>query len=76
VKHLARIQAAVSIHHGALDGTVPPEWSSDLFGWLQGLGKPAEYFDYPDQPHTFKGAGTSSSSSGARVFRSGAEGKR
>ncbi|NLX08113.1 MAG: alpha/beta fold hydrolase [Chloroflexi bacterium] len=54
---LDRVQAAVSIHHGALDATVPPAWSQDLCERLSALGKPVECFSYSDQPHTFYGEG-------------------
>lgn len=56
IYYLDRITAAVSIHHGAADTTVPPEWSSDLDQRLQALGKTVEYFSYPGQPHTFTGS--------------------
>jgi dipeptidyl aminopeptidase/acylaminoacyl peptidase len=57
IYHLERIEAAVSIHHGDLDATVPLEWSLDLCGRLEGLGKTVECFTYEGQPHTFGGAG-------------------
>jgi dipeptidyl aminopeptidase/acylaminoacyl peptidase len=57
IYHLARIAAAVSVHHGELDGTVPPEWSAELCQRLEGLGKAVECFSYPGQPHTFQGEG-------------------
>ena len=57
IYHLERITAAVSIHHGEADGTVPPEWSQDLCSRLQALGKSVECFIYPGQPHTFQGEG-------------------
>jgi dienelactone hydrolase len=57
INYLADIQAAVSIHHGARDTTVPPVWSANLRDRLAALGKPAEYFSYPGQPHTFVGSG-------------------
>jgi len=53
IHHLERIQAAVSIHHGAADDVVPPAWSADLCRRLQELGKIVECFTYPDAPHTF-----------------------
>lgn len=53
IHYLANVQAAVSIHHGEADRTVPPEWSADLYARLTALGKEVEYFTYPDQPHTF-----------------------
>jgi dipeptidyl aminopeptidase/acylaminoacyl peptidase len=55
--HLERIQAAVSIHHGDEDATVPLEWSLDLCDQLQELHKSVECFTYPGQPHTFLGEG-------------------
>jgi dienelactone hydrolase len=55
--HLARIRAAVSVHHGAADTVVPPEWSQDLCQRLVALEKPIECFLYPGQPHTFYGSG-------------------
>ncbi|MFW5943403.1 MAG: prolyl oligopeptidase family serine peptidase [Chloroflexota bacterium] len=57
IYHLERIQAAVTIHHGELDDTVPPEWSTDLCERLQALNKTVECYRYPDQPHTFRDAG-------------------
>jgi len=56
IYYLDRITAAVSIHHGAADTTVPPGWSRDLDQRLQALGKTVEYFTYPGQPHTFSGS--------------------
>ena len=53
INYLANIQAAVSIHHGDRDATVPPEWSADLYARLSEVGKNVEYFSYPGQPHTF-----------------------
>lgn len=53
IYHLSRIQAAVSVHHGALDEIVPAEWSWELCGLLRDLGKVVECFNYPDAPHSF-----------------------
>ena len=57
INYLADVQAAVSIHHGARDATVPPAWSVDLRARLEKLGKSVEYFSYTGQPHTFVGSG-------------------
>jgi len=57
IYHLDRITAAVSIHHGAWDELVPPEWSADLCERLTLLQKTVECFSYAEQPHTFYGAG-------------------
>ena len=59
VHFLDRVAAAVSIHHGDADATVPPAWSADLCQRLQALGKQVECFSYPGQPHTFIGEGNS-----------------
>jgi dipeptidyl aminopeptidase/acylaminoacyl peptidase len=56
IYHLDRMQAAVSIHHGAADDTVPPAWSQDLCTRLQALGKAVDCYSYEGQPHTFQGA--------------------
>ena len=53
IYHLARINAAVSIHHGEFDDVVPPAWSAELCGMLQELGKVVECFTYPGAPHSF-----------------------
>lgn len=58
VNYLDGIQAAVSIHHGADDRLVPPEWSEDLCRRLTALGKTVECFSYPGEPHTFIGYGS------------------
>jgi dipeptidyl aminopeptidase/acylaminoacyl peptidase len=55
VYYLDLIQAAVSIHHGSADDTVPPAWSADLCSQLLTLGKTVECFSYDGQPHTFYG---------------------
>jgi dienelactone hydrolase len=55
IAYLERIEAAVAIHHGAADPTVPPEWSADLCARLEDLGRQPECFSYPGQPHTFYG---------------------
>jgi dipeptidyl aminopeptidase/acylaminoacyl peptidase len=51
------IQAAVSIHHGENDSTVPLQWSKDLCNQLTQMGKTVECFYYPGQVHTFQGDG-------------------
>jgi len=53
INYLANIQAALSLHHGDADATVPPEWSADLYMRLTALEKEVAYFSYPGQPHTF-----------------------
>lgn len=53
INYLTNIEAAVSLHHGEADATVPPEWSADLYMRLTELSKTVEYFSYPGQPHTF-----------------------
>lgn len=57
IHHLEQIEAAISLHHGAADGTVPPVWSDDLCQRLTALAKPVECFTYDGQPHTFFGEG-------------------
>jgi len=57
IYHLDRLSAAVSIHHGEQDEVVPLEWSTELCGRVQALGKPVECFAYSGQPHTFQGEG-------------------
>lgn len=57
INYLDRVQAEVSIHHGANDPDVPPEWSRDLCDRLNALAKPVECFFYKDQAHTFRGEG-------------------
>ena len=57
IYHLERVTAAVSIHHGTADETVPPEWSVDLCQRLQALGKVVECYSYNGQPHNFTPAG-------------------
>jgi dipeptidyl aminopeptidase/acylaminoacyl peptidase len=57
IYHLDRIQAAVGVHHGEADDTVPLEWSLDLCERLDVLGINHECHTYPGQPHTFRGEG-------------------
>jgi dipeptidyl aminopeptidase/acylaminoacyl peptidase len=51
------ISAAVSIHHGTADATVPLDWSVLTCDQLTSLGKSVECTYYQDMPHTFYGAG-------------------
>jgi len=54
--YLSFVNAAVQIHWGTADQTVPYKWPGDLLAELQAAGKPVEYFEYPGQPHSFQGA--------------------
>ena len=54
IYHLARIEAAVSIHHGEADDVVPPAWSEELCQRLRELEKTVECFSYAGAPHTFR----------------------
>jgi len=51
------ITAAVSIHHGTADATVPLDWSVLTCDQLTALGKRVECVYYQDMPHTFYGSG-------------------
>jgi uncharacterized protein len=51
------ITAAVSIHHGTADATVPLDWSVLTCEQLQALGKSVECHYYEEMPHTFYGPG-------------------
>ena len=55
--YLDAISAPVSIHHGALDLVVPPDWSRDLCADLEDLGKEVECVEYAEQSHTFRNSG-------------------
>ncbi len=56
-KHFENITAAVSIHHGDADLTVPVEWSQHTCSLLSALGKTVECVFYDGLPHTFSGRG-------------------
>ena len=51
------ITAAVSIHHGTADGTVPLDWSVTTCDQLTSLGKNVQCHYYESMPHTFYGTG-------------------
>lgn len=53
--YLADVSGPISIHHGELDGEVPPELSVRLWEAMQAAGRPGEYYTYPDQHHVFQG---------------------
>lgn len=55
VHHLERIAAAVTVHHGARDADVPPEWSREFCAQLEELGKAPECFEYDGAGHLFSG---------------------
>jgi len=47
----------MSIHHGEADDVVPIKFGAKLYKKMQEAGRPAEYFSYPGQSHTFQGNG-------------------
>jgi dipeptidyl aminopeptidase/acylaminoacyl peptidase len=53
--YLNNITAAVSIHQGGQDDTVPPEWTDALCERLRALGKTVFCVNYPDMGHAFSG---------------------
>lgn len=53
--YLHYVQAAVQIHWGTADETVPYKWPGDLLEGLRAAGKQVEYFAYDGQPHSFRG---------------------
>jgi dipeptidyl aminopeptidase/acylaminoacyl peptidase len=55
--YFQNITAAVSIHHGTADATVPLDWSVQTCDQLTSLGKNVQCTYYQDMPHTFYGAG-------------------
>ncbi|HET9224151.1 MAG TPA: prolyl oligopeptidase family serine peptidase [Roseiflexaceae bacterium] len=57
LNYLNYVSAAVQIHWGTADETVPYKWPGDLLDGLRAAGKPVEYFEYAGQPHSFQGAG-------------------
>lgn len=54
IDNLERIRAAISIHHGDADDTVPPAWSDELCAALEAIGHAVECFSYSGAPHTFR----------------------
>lgn len=55
ITYLADVAGPISIHHGELDGEVPPELSARLWQAMQAAGVPGEYYTYPGQCHIFRG---------------------
>jgi dipeptidyl aminopeptidase/acylaminoacyl peptidase len=53
--YLQDVRAPVQIHWGTADETVPYKWPGDLLAGLQAAGKEVAYFEYPGQPHSFRG---------------------
>lgn len=53
--YLADVSSPISIHHGELDGEVPPELSAKLWEAMQAAGIPGEYYTYLNQRHIFRG---------------------
>jgi uncharacterized protein len=51
------ITAAVSIHQGTADATVPLDWSVTTCAQLTAIGKNVECHYYENMPHTFYGSG-------------------
>ncbi len=63
IHNLARIEAAVAVHHSYADDVVPAAWSEEVCGVLEALNAVGEIpfapecFFYDLQPHTFRGDG-------------------
>ncbi len=55
ITYLADVAGPISIHHGELDGEVPPELSARLWEAMQAASVPGEYYTYPGQRHIFRG---------------------
>lgn len=55
INYLDRVRMPVQIHHGSADGTVPAQWSRDLYARLMDEGVEAEYFEYPGADHRLAG---------------------
>ncbi len=55
LRALDKTNAAIIIHHGEKDETVPIEWSIELSDALNALGKKAELYTYPNGGHVFAG---------------------
>lgn len=53
IYHLDRIQAAISVHHGDADETVPLQWSTSLCQKLQEAEHEPQCFVYEGAGHTF-----------------------
>jgi dipeptidyl aminopeptidase/acylaminoacyl peptidase len=51
------INAAISLHHGTADATVPLDWSILTCDQLTTLGKNVNCVYYENMPHTFYGSG-------------------
>lgn len=58
--YLRYVSAAVAIHHGTNDESVPYIWSERLRDELTRLGKSVEFYAYQGQPHNFVGNGYNS----------------
>jgi uncharacterized protein len=55
--YFGQVTAAVSIHQGTADQTVPPDWSELTCQQMQALGRTVACHYYDGQPHTFRGQG-------------------
>lgn len=51
--YLDAVQAAVQIHHGTADDTVPFAWSTNLADALRAQSKEVEFYAYPGAGHGF-----------------------
>jgi dienelactone hydrolase len=56
LNYLQYVNTPIQIHWGTADKTVPYNWPGGLLEGLRAAGKQVEYFEYPDQPHSFTGA--------------------
>ncbi|WP_025745572.1 alpha/beta hydrolase family protein [Kallotenue papyrolyticum] len=54
--YLQHANLPVQIHWGTADETVPRAWPEALYQGLVAAGQAVEWFEYPGQPHSFRGA--------------------
>lgn len=55
LNYLAYVGAPLAIHHGVRDEQVPYAWSEELAARLDEVGRPYEFYAYPQQRHNFSG---------------------
>ncbi len=57
INYLDRIDCPVAIHHSASDPICPYAWAEKLRDAFAAKGKPAAFYTYQGQPHSFQDAG-------------------
>jgi len=73
--YLSDLSGPVQLHHGTADHSVPIEFSEILYGQIQEVGKPVEFYTYEDDNHNISNNFTTAMQRSIQFFDTYVKGK-